>query len=307
MSQEAFVFPGQGSQYVGMGQALFANFESARELLYSSDDILQCKLSQVIANGPAEELKKTENTQPALLLLSTAFAQVLQAKGRRPRVVAGHSLGEYSALVANGCLAYDQALKAVRSRGRFMQEAVPLGMGTMSAILGLGDAAVEAVCAEVSRAGQVVEPAGYNCTGQVVIAGHKEAVEKAGGLCKERGAKMVIPLEVSAPFHCRLLAPAAEQLAAVLRQVSFRPYTIPYVANVDAKVNADHGQVCAKLVEQVIQPVRWRQSLEAMVALGVERFVEVGPGKVLCGHIKKTARDREAIHVDDEKSLAQLL
>ncbi len=304
----AFVFPGQGSQYVGMGSVLFREFSEVRELFESADEILKKKLSSLILDGPAEELKITENTQPAILLVSTAFGLLLKKKERVPVAVAGHSLGEYSALVHNGCLSFEDALRLVRLRGKFMQEAVPVGFGTMYAIVGLDDSVVEDVCRETSAQGdEVVSPANYNCPGQLVIAGHTNAAARAAEECKKRGARMCVQLEVSAPFHCELLKPAAVKLSEELSKVSYNDFEIPYYANVDAERTDNASLVRDKLVRQVTSPVLWKQSIEGMIASGLERFVEVGPGKVLCGLIKKTNRKVETVQLDSEKAMEEWL
>lgn len=286
----AFVFPGQGSQTVGMGRDLAARFTVARETFEQANDALGFDLAGLCFNGPDEELKLTANTQPAILTHSIAALRVLQQEtGLRPDLVAGHSLGEYSALVCAGALDFADAVRTVRERGRFMQEAVPVGQGAMAAIIGLDSALLQQVCDEAAEDG-VVAPANFNSPGQVVIAGHAAAVERAVTLARERGAKRALPLPVSAPFHCPLMQPAADRLAAVLEKVEIGELQVPVVTNVEAKVNRDAGRVRRLLVEQVCAPVRWEESVACLVTEGVDRFIEIGPGKVLAGLIKRMAR-----------------
>jgi [acyl-carrier-protein] S-malonyltransferase len=287
----AFVFPGQGSQAVGMGRALADAFPESRAVFEEADQALGFALSRLCFEGPEEELRLTANTQPAILASSVAAFRALEARGLRPQWVAGHSLGEYSALVAAGSLSLADALRTVRRRGEYMQEAVPVGVGAMAAILGLDLAAIESACAEAAQ-GQVVAPANINCPGQVVIAGHKEAVARAIEGCKARGNKRAIPLPVSAPFHCALMLPAQERLAADLATLALRDPAVPLVNNVDARVVRSAGECREGLVRQVSGAVRWQQSVELLQQQGVTRYVEVGPGTVLTGLVKKI--DREA-------------
>jgi [acyl-carrier-protein] S-malonyltransferase len=287
----AFVFPGQGSQAVGMGRALADAFPESRAVFEEADQALGFALSRLCFEGPEEELRLTANTQPAILASSVAAFRALEARGLRPQWVAGHSLGEYSALVAAGSLSLADALRTVRRRGEYMQEAVPVGVGAMAAILGLDLAAIESACAEAAQ-GQVVAPANINCPGQVVIAGHKEAVARAIEACKARGNKRAIPLPVSAPFHCALMLPAQERLAADLATLALRDPAVPLVNNVDARVVRSAGECREGLVRQVSGAVRWQQSVELLQQQGVTRYVEVGPGTVLTGLVKKI--DREA-------------
>lgn len=302
----AFVFPGQGSQYTGMGKDLAENFPIARQVFEEANDALCFDLAALCYNGPEDELKLTTNTQPAILAVSVAALKVLeQESGLRPAYVAGHSLGEYSALVAAGALAFADAVRTVRQRGAFMQEAVPVGVGAMAAILGLDSAELEAICREAAQ-GQVVSPANFNSPGQVVIAGHATAVERAIELAKARGAKRAMPLPVSAPFHCSLMVPAGERLRDVLSRVTVGPLRAPVVTNVEAAPNSDVGRVKELLVAQVSAPVRWDESVQKMAELGVERFIEIGPGKVLSGLIKRIAKGAAAQSVEDVAGLKAL-
>lgn len=283
----ALVFPGQGSQYVGMGKALSGDFAAAKNTFAEADDALAFPLSQLCFTGPEEDLKLTENTQPAILATSVAAFRVLQAETPlRPTLVAGHSLGEYSALVAAGALAFRDAVKVVRERGRLMQQAVPAGEGAMAVVLGLDRDAMSALCAEASG-DEIVAPANFNGGGQIVIAGTKRGVERAAFLAKERGAKRVLDLPVSAPFHCPLMKPAAEGLEALLRDVSVQPLKVGVVTNVEAEVNWNSDRVKSLLVEQTTHPVRWEESVKKLDELGFRTVIEVGPGKVLKGLINR--------------------
>ncbi|HER62805.1 MAG TPA: [acyl-carrier-protein] S-malonyltransferase, partial [Desulfobacteraceae bacterium] len=286
----ALIFPGQGSQYAGMGKALADNFPVAKQVFEEADDALQFKISTLCFQGPEEDLKLTANTQPAILTTSVAAFRVLESElNLDPAYLAGHSLGEYSALVASGALAFADAVKTVRARGVFMQEAVPVGTGSMAAILGLEGKDLDEVCREAAQ-GDVVAPANFNSPGQVVIAGHVQAVERAIALAKEKGAKKAMPLPVSAPFHCSLMTPAGLRLKEVLDDVMISAMKMPVVSNVEALPNQDHAQIKDLLVRQVSAPVRWDESILKMVDLGVERFIEVGPGKVLSGLVRRIAK-----------------
>lgn len=298
----AFIFPGQGSQYVGMGAALKERFSQAADVYAEADDALGFSLTDLILNGPVERLTETENTQPAILTCAVAYLRVLQAHGVSAQFSAGHSLGEYAALVANGALPFATAVKLVRLRGRFMQAAVPLGVGTMAAVLMLDNAKVEALCEEVSTADSRVEPAGFNCPGQVACAGHVDAVERLEAAVGKSGG-MAKRLTVSAPFHSSLLNKAGEDLGGALADVTIQPMHFPYVANVDAAVVTDPAGVKQRLIEQVMKPVRWEQSVTAMKDAGVDRFIEVGPGKTLSGLLRKIDRKLNCISVDDGKSI----
>jgi [acyl-carrier-protein] S-malonyltransferase len=299
----AFVFPGQGSQQVGMGKALAEAFPEAAAVFREADEALGFPLSKLCFEGPESELQLTAITQPALLATSVAAYRVLAARGLRPAWVAGHSLGEYSALVAAGTLSLAEAVVAVRRRGQYMQEAVPLGQGAMAAILALDLPAVERACAEAAQ-GEVVTPANINSPGQVVIAGHAAAVERAMQACKAAGARRAVRLPVSAPFHCALMRSAQARLAADLAALSFRDLQVPLVNNVDARVVRTGNEARDGLVRQVSGSVLWQPSVELLVKEGVETFVEVGPGTVLTGLVRKIAKGARTFNVDDPSSLA---
>jgi [acyl-carrier-protein] S-malonyltransferase len=298
----AFVFPGQGSQQVGMGMALADAFASSREVFEEADSALGFSLSGLVFGGPEAELQLTANTQPAILATSIAALRPLVARGIRPDWVAGHSLGEYTALVAAGSLSLTDALRTVRRRGQYMQEAVPVGTGAMAAILGLDLAAIEAACREAAQ-GETVSPANVNSPGQVVIAGHAAAVERASALCKAKGAKRAVPLPVSAPFHCALMQPAQDRLAPELEALAFGDPLPPLVNNVDAEVVREGAACRGGLVRQVSGTVRWQESVERLVREGVTTFVEIGPGSVLSGLVRKIAKGTQVLNVDSPDSL----
>jgi len=283
-----FLFPGQGSQFPGMGKSLADSFPSARAAFEEADDALGFALSKLCFEGPEDALKMTENTQPALLAVSVAAWRVLCENGSRPDYVAGHSLGEYSALVAAGSLAFADALRLVRKRGRYMQEAVPPGVGAMAALLKLPEGKLEAVLAEAAQ-GEVVSAANLNSPDQVVIAGHAGAVARAVELAKKAGARRAVPLPVSAPFHCALMRPAQERLAVDLNATAFRDLACPLVNNVHARQITTGAEARQGLIEQVSNPVRWTDSIRLLASLGVDRAIEVGAGAVLTGLLRNIA------------------
>ena len=293
----ACVFPGQGSQAVGMGKALADQFEICAKTFAEADAALKEPLSDLIFNGPADRLTLTENTQPAILTMSVAVWRLLESKGVKPAFVAGHSLGEYSAHVAAGTLTFGDAVRLVRNRGRYMQEAVPVGQGAMAAILGLDETGVNQACAEAAQ-GEVVSAANLNGSGQIVIAGTAAAVARASERAKARGARRAVPLPVSAPFHCALMKPAEERLAPELRAVPAQDPRIPVIANVDAEPKRTAGAAIDALIRQVSSPVRWESVVQRLASEGVTRYVEVGPGKALSGMIKRIADGATILNVE---------
>jgi [acyl-carrier-protein] S-malonyltransferase len=304
----AFVFPGQGSQKVGMGKALAERFAICRETFAEADAALGEALSTLCFEGPENRLQLTENTQPAILAASTAVCRLVESRGVHAAFAAGHSLGEYSAHVAAGTLSFADALRTVRRRGQYMQEAVPVGQGAMAAILGLDADRVARACEEAAAEapGDVVSPANLNAPGQVVIGGHAAAVARAGAHAKARGARRVIPLAVSAPFHCALMKPAEDRLAPELRALSTRDPRIPVVANVDAEPKRGAAAAIEALIRQVSSPVRWEDVVRRLVAEGVRTFIELGPGTVLTGLVKKIDPNVTAISIEDDRGLAAL-
>jgi len=301
----AFVFPGQGSQHVGMGKTLSDAFPVCRQVFEEADDALGCKISRLCFDGPAEELQLTENTQPAILTMSVAVSRLLSSRGYEAQYMAGHSLGEYSAHVAAGTLGFADALRLVRRRGQYMQEAVPVGQGAMAVVIGLNSNGVDQVCTEVAG-GQVVSAANLNTPNQIAISGHAEAVERAGIKAKELGAKRVVPLAVSAPFHCALMRPAEVLLEPEIRALVVRDPTVPVVANVDATLKQTGQESVEALISQVSLPVLWEASVRTLVEKGVSAFLEVGPGRVLTGLIKKTDRAVRVMNVEDPDSLSSV-
>ena len=281
----AFIFPGQGSQFVGMGKSLAARFETAREIFHVADQALGFSLTQLCFDGPAEELQRTENTQPAMLTVSIAAYRVLEEQGLRPDCVAGHSLGEYSALVSSGSLDFADAVRLVRKRGRYMQEAVPQGVGAMAALLKLPEGKLDSILKEAGQ-GEVVSAANLNSPDQVVIAGHAGAVQRAADLAKAAGAKRAVMLPVSAPFHCSLMEPAQRRLAADLEVIDFSELAVPLINNWQAREVRTGAEARRGLVEQVPNPVRWVETVQSLLARDVTRFVEVGPGSVLTGLVR---------------------
>jgi [acyl-carrier-protein] S-malonyltransferase len=298
----AFLFPGQGSQRVGMGRALADTFAECRAVFDEADAALDEPLSRLCFEGPEDRLVLTENTQPAILAVSVAAARLLHVRGIEPAFVAGHSLGEYSAHVAAGTIEFADAVRIVRRRGRYMQAAVPLGAGAMAAILGADEALVSRACAEASD-GDVVSPANLNAPGQIVIAGTSAAVARAGERAKALGARRVVPLPVSAPFHCALMAPAQERLAPELQALRARDPRVPVVANVDAVPRTTAAASIAALVAQVSAPVRWHDVVERLASAGVRAYVEVGPGTVLSGLVRKIHRNARVANLESPEDL----
>ena len=299
----AFIFPGQGSQYPGMGKDLAEKFPAARQVFEEADNALGFELSELCFNGPAEQLQLTENTQPAILTVSVAALRAMESEGfPKPDFVAGHSLGEYSALVAAGSLSLADAVRTVRARGRYMQEAVPVGGGAMAAILGADLDVIVAACKEAAE-GQVCSPANINSQSQVVIAGDAAAVDRAIELLKARGAKRAVKLNVSAPFHCALMMPAQERLGKDLEKLSFADPAVPIVTNVDATSVIQGDEARDALIRQVSQPVKWLSSVEFLISQGVQSLIEAGPGKVLSGLMRQIDRSVSCVNIEDEASL----
>ena len=306
MSKIAFLFPGQGSQYAGMGSELAAEFGVARAVFELADDVLGFSLSRLCFEGPEELLKVTENTQPAILTCSVAFDAVLREQGIHPDYVAGHSLGEYSALTVAGTLDFSEAVQLVRKRGQYMQEAVPKGVGAMAALIGLEPDKLSAVC-EVIMDGEIVSPANLNSPSQIVIAGHSAAVERAVDAAKNAGARKAVVLPVSAPFHCALMLPAKERLTLDLDAINFLDPTVPLVNNAAAEVVQTAAASREGLKQQVCNPVLWEETVRRLASLGADRFIEVGPGRVLTGLMRSIDRSLNAANVEDLRSLGKLI
>jgi [acyl-carrier-protein] S-malonyltransferase len=304
-SSIAFLFPGQGSQVVGMGKELAAMYPVAQETFDEADTALGYKLSQLCFEGPEDQLKLTEITQPAILTVSVAAYRVLESTGITPNFVAGHSLGEYSAHVAAGTLDFQDAVRTVRNRGQYMQEAVPVGVGAMAAILMLSIDTIREICKEAAQ-GEVCEPANINSPNQVVISGSKSAVERAAEMCKAKGAKRAVMLPVSAPFHCSLMQPAQDRLAADLKTLTFHPMEVPLITNVDAKLIQSPDDARDALIRQVTGAVQWERSMRELTAKGIKTFVEVGPGQVLGGLMRQIDRAQTCFNVEDQASLQKL-
>lgn len=305
-SNIAFLFPGQGSQAIGMGKELTEKYPVARQTFDEADDALGYKLSQLCFEGPEDRLRLTEITQPAILTASVAAYRVLNEKGIKPNFVAGHSLGEYSAHVAAGTLSFADAVRTVRNRGKYMQEAVPVGVGAMAAVLGMDTEKVAELCSDAAQ-GEVCEPANINSPGQIVISGHAKAIDRAIKLAIERGAKKAVSLPVSAPFHCSLMKPAQDRLAADLHALQFHNPNVPVVCNVDAESVSDAERSRDALIRQVTGSVKWEQSVRLLIEQGVQTFVEVGPGKVLWGLMRQIDRSKTCLSVGDEASLQKTL
>jgi [acyl-carrier-protein] S-malonyltransferase len=302
----AFLFPGQGSQQVGMGKELVASYAVARQTFEEADEALGFSLSQLCFEGPEDQLKLTQNTQPAILTMSVAAMRVLREKGIDCKFAAGHSLGEYSAHVAAGTLSFADAVRTVRNRGRYMQEAVPVGEGAMAAILALTPEVVLAICEEAAQ-GEVVQAANINSSGQIVVSGSKAAVERAAELAKAKGAKRAVMLPVSAPFHCRLMQPAQDRLAVDLRALKFNDLAFPVIKNIDAQPVTTGDAAREALITQVTGSVQWERSMQTLIGAGADLFIELGPGKVLGGLMRQIDKNQTCLNVEDEASLQKTL
>lgn len=307
MSKIAFVFPGQGAQAVGMGKDVYDALPNSRAVFEKGDEVLGFPLSKLIFEGPDSELKQTVNTQPALLTASVAYFEALREQGLKPDYVAGHSLGEYSALVAAGVLSYEDAVTLVRLRGRFMEEAVPGGQGAMAAVLGAEREALAALCQTISEENDVVELANVNCPGQIVVSGSQEGVNGVVQRVKEAGGKRAIPLEVSGPFHSSMMRAAADRLAEELKKVTFNTPNVPVIVNVTASPVTDPEEIRELLVRQVYSPVLWQDSIEWLIADGVDTFVEIGSGSVLAGLIRKIDKTVKVININTLESVQTVL
>ncbi|WP_144461399.1 ACP S-malonyltransferase [Siminovitchia fortis] len=307
MGKIAFIFPGQGSQTVGMGKGAAETNEKAKKIFDQADLRLGYSLSSIIFEGPQEKLTLTANAQPALLTTSIALLQSMSEAGITPDYTAGHSLGEYTALVASGAIDFEDAVYAVHKRGVYMEEAVPDGKGTMAAVLGLDRDILQTVCESVTEEGDAVQLANINCPGQIVISGTVAGVQKAGEKAKEQGAKRVLPLQVSGPFHSSLMKPAAEKFSNILNEISIRDASVPVVVNVTAAPETTKEAFQEKLIEQLYSPVLWEDTVQKLIDLGVDKFVEIGPGKVLSGLVRKVDRNVRTMSVQDPESCQQAI